>query len=403
MPRIPNSLEDPLTPALVGEAPRRARRKRSRLAPVVTTGVVLLTAGAGILTGSFLIRAGQGSTPEPSVGPTPSVAAVASPSPSPVLTTPVVGGWYAGASGLGVADGAFEKWLKQPVTVAATWADHSATVQTRLTPLATEYADWDGAIDIAVGGTVLGSSENYRAAATGAYDKRWRAAAARLSKLRGTAKTPTFVRPFHEMNGDWFDNWAVTADNAADYRAAHARYTRILRAAMPQVYISWSPNSGDHSGLPVQQWYPGDDVVDCVAPDYYDDTSTQARYDVAAWNTEAGEVDDLGNPHGPEAWRQFALAHGKPLCFPETGLKPSGGSVDHPQWIKAFNLWLNEHANTSTWHLGEPIPSQAAGKVLYSVYFNVSHGGLDGFTIHGRDANPKSEKMFRSLTWGRQP
>jgi hypothetical protein len=350
--------------------------------------------------------AGAASSAGVTSGATPSSASSAgavTPSPSPSPSGPVVGGWYAGASGLGVADGAFQKWLGQPVTIAGTWADQGARAQERLTPLSDEYGSWKGALDVAVAGTVLGSTENYAAAARGAYDARWRKAASVLAARRGKVDAPTFVRPFHEMNGFWYRNWRVTRANVADYRAAHARYVRILRAAMPSVYVSWSPNYRDHSGLPVEQWYPGDDVVDCVAPDYYDDHDTPARFSVAAWNAEADDVDRNGNPLGPEAWRRFALKHAKPLCFPETGLKPSGGSTDHPQWITAFNTWMNAHANTATWRAGDPIPAEAAGKVLYSIYFNVPHDGLNGYTIHGRGANPRSERAFRSLTWGRRP
>jgi beta-mannanase len=202
------------------------------------------------------------------------------------------------------------------------------------------------------------------------------------------------------MNGDWYENWTVTRQNSADFKKAFTRYVKILRETMPTVYISWSPNSGDHTGLPVDLWYPGDEVVDCVAPDYYDDGTSDARVDVAAWNEEADDRDDLGNPSGPEAWRQFAAEHGKPICFPEWGLKPEGDGVDHPQWIKAVNGWMNEHANTATWTLGEDIPKEAAGKVLYSAYFNVVHGGDPKFTIHGAGANPKSAAIFPRLRWG---
>jgi len=104
---------------------------------------------------------------------------------------------------------------------------------------------------------------------------------------------------------------------------------------------------------------------------------------------------------GPEAWRQFAGAHGKPLAFPEVGLKPSNqGGGDKPEWIKALNAWMSEHQNTATWQIGENIPKTAAGKVLYFAYFNVSHEGDDGFTIHGRGANPASESVYATLKWG---
>jgi hypothetical protein len=314
----------------------------------------------------------------------------------------MVGGWYAGASGLGVANGKFQRWLGQPVTVAATWADQSDAAQRSAPVLRGEYKNWTGALDIAVGGTVLGSKENYAAAARGAYDKRWRAAAKTVADRRKKATGPTFVRPFHEANGDWYENWVVTRSNSADYKKAYARYVGILRKAMPTVYISWSPNWTDHTGLPIDAWYPGDDVVDCIAPDYYDDGTSPARVSVAAWNAEADDTDSVGNPVGLEAWRQFAIARGKPMCFPEWGLKPAGAGVDHPVWITAVNTWMTKNANTARWPMGQPIPPEASGKVLYSVYFNVVHGGKTGFTIYGTGANKKSAAAYRKLTWGNQ-
>ncbi|MBL8930183.1 MAG: hypothetical protein JNL54_08685 [Kineosporiaceae bacterium] len=402
-------------PSELDVAPRRrardlassSGRTRSRrgLVAALAAGALLVGAG-GWIAGAGLF----GGTPTPSdpaVAGGASASAALSPSaavlePSPTPTPgPVMGGWYAGASGLGVADGAFASWLGQPVTIAGTWADQDLRAQTALSPLGAEYQAWTGALDIAIAGTVLGSGENYAAAARGAYDARWRTAAATLAARRGSLESPTFVRLFHEMNGFWYRNWAVNPGNVEHYKAAHARYVRILRERMPTVYISWSPNFRDHSGMPIERWYPGDDVVDCIAPDYYNDT--QRNWTRAAWTAAADDVDQRGNPLGPEAWRRFAADRGKPLCFPETGLKPVGGVTDQPEWIKAFHAWLTTHANTASWELGDPIPAEASGKVLYSIYFNVLHDGMRGYTIHGAGANPRSAAAFRSLTWGRAP
>lgn len=359
------------------------------------------------------------STASPSGSPTASPTTSGSPSPSgatpgtntarPSTSTKgrgtvalrgsAVGGWYAGGSGIGIPDGKFQDWLGQPVTVAATWADTSDEVQRTLSGLS-DYRDWKGALDIAVGGTVLGSGESYSSAANGAYDDRWRAAARVLAETRRNATGPTFVRPFHEMNGDWYSNWVVTKDNSADYKKAFARMAGIFRQEMPSVYIVFSPNFGDTTGLPISYWYPGDSVVDVVGVDYYDDGNTDARVSVSAWNTESDDRDNNGNPFGPESWRQFAKQHGKPLSFPEYGLKPEGAGTDHPEWIKAFNAWMNKNANTATWRLGEDIPSAAAGKVIYSCYFNVVHEGSEGFTIYGTGANPQSAEIFPKLKWG---
>lgn len=310
--------------------------------------------------------------------------------PGVVLDGRRMGGWYAGAGGSGVADGSFASWLGQPLGIVSTWADTGDEEQRTVSGLTATYANWKGAIDIAVGGMVIGSGESYAAAANGAYDARWRQAAGVIASVRKGASGPTFVRPFHEYNGTWMGEWSINSGNVADFKRAFTRYAQILRAAMPEVYIVWCPNSGDHSGVPVETQYPGDDVVDVVAPDYYHDGSSEDPTSTT-WRG--------GSPLGMDAWRRFAASHGKPIGMPEWGLKSEGGG-DSPEWIRAVNAWATQNANTATWQIGERIPAAAAGKVLYISYFNVVHGGQTAFTIHGYGANPASEAAYKSLRWG---
>ena len=112
--------------------------------------------------------------------------------------------------------------------------------------------------------------------------------------------------------------WSVTAGSVAEYRAAFARYAGIVRAAMPQVIIVWSPNDGTDTDLAVTAMYPGDDVVDALAPDSYD------------WTPGSWDVEQVGayiargsaaDPSGVESWRLFAFEHGTALGC------PSGGGV----------------------------------------------------------------------------
>lgn len=311
------------------------------------------------------------------------------PSVSPAASTRVgevrVGGWYAGSSGPAVTTAD---------TILGVWADTSDAVQRSL-PALEEVSAWGGAIDLAVGGTVLGSDETYAQAAAGDLDDRWKAAAKALAGARAAAMSPTFVRPWHEMNGDWYDEWIVTVENVEDYKKAFARFAGILRAAMPQVVIVWSPNDGTHTDLPVTSMYPGDEVVDVIAPDSYDWTPGSWTVEQVTAYINRGTASQ---PSGLESWRLFAEQHGKPVAVPEWGLcRRSDCGGDHPAYITAMHAWLSGNANTATWALGQPIPAAAAGKVLYSVYFNTIHQGEDGFTLA---ANPAAAATFRALSWG---
>ena len=137
------------------------------------------------------------------------------------------GGWYAGTSG--------DPNAMVNVTIIGTWSDTSADVQTTL-PSLDAFTDWTGAIDIAVGGTVLGSGESYAAAASGAFDARWRAAAEALKAKRAHATGPTFVRPWHEFNGSWYTEWQVSSATA-----------RRLQGRVPP--LGRHPAVGDAGGL----------------------------------------------------------------------------------------------------------------------------------------------------------
>ncbi|MFZ0161042.1 MAG: glycosyl hydrolase [Kineosporiaceae bacterium] len=332
------------------------------------------------------------------VGTTPS-GSTSQASPDRRAGTPTVGGWYAGATGKGVTDGDFAAWLGQPVTIAGTWNDTSDDIQRTQPSLTGEFAEWRGAIDIAVAGTVLGSGESYAEAAGGSYDARWTQAATVIAASRRDATGPTFVRPWHEMNGDWYPEWVVDADTVQDYKAAFHRFAAILKRAMPGVYITWSPNDGNHQELPVSQMYPGDDVVDVIAPDSYDWTGSP-DVDVAGVEDYLNRSGPNGEPAGLETWRRFAAQHGKPLGLPEWGLcAKEGCGGDHPAYLEAMNAWMREHANTATWELGAPIPAAAAGALIYSIYFDTVHAGDTGFLIRGGQ-HPESEALFPRLRWG---
>jgi hypothetical protein len=82
--------------------------------------------------------------------------------------------------------------------VSATWSDQSDSAQRTLPGLTSEFGSWSGALDIAVGGTVLGSGENYASAAAGREPTTlggarppppWRPAAARPASPRSSGSS----------------------------------------------------------------------------------------------------------------------------------------------------------------------------------------------------------------------
>lgn len=300
-------------------------------------------------------------------------------------------GWSSGASGLEARDGRFSSWRRSPVTMIGTWADADAATQAEMYALM-ELSGWNGDIDIAIGGTDLTSDEDYERAAAGVYLERWKQQAVKLQQARAGKAGITYVRPFHEFNGDWYTGWQVTSKNLASYKAAFTLMAKTIREACPvKCKIVWSPNNDTSAGsASVSDAYPGDTVVDVIGVDYYNAHGNVVANTRDAW-VRARDVGTVQEPVGPEKWRQFAQARGKPLAFPEWGLRPEGGGGDDVEFIRGMHEFMSRHAA----HPGE---RNIAGKVVYDVYFNVPLDS-DQFLIMG-GPNVRSSALYQNLRWG---
>ncbi|HEX8791582.1 MAG TPA: glycosyl hydrolase [Polyangiaceae bacterium] len=135
-----------------------------------------------------------------------------------------------------------------------------------------------------------------------------------------------FIRVGHEFDGTWYP-WAINGGtNNMDYAgfiAAFRHVAGILKAISPSFTIVWNPGCGYYAqSMDDEKAYPGDDVVDVIGIDCYDDGSG---------------VDHIFNGvYGLNQWAQFAQQHGKPIALPEWGLMNGG---DDPAYIQAmFNF-----------------------------------------------------------------
>ncbi len=83
-------------------------------------------------------------------------------------------------------------------------------------------------------------------------------------------KVPIILRPYHEMNGDWFW-WGDASCSPTDYIALWRRTVHLLRDQhkLRQILYAYSPNIVD-SELTYLKYYPGDDYVDLLGIDIYD-------------------------------------------------------------------------------------------------------------------------------------
>ena len=120
-----------------------------------------------------------------------------------------------------------------------------------------------------------------------------------------------------------------------------ARIVRAMRAVPGAHFLfDWTVNAYWRP-IPLDQWYPGDDVVDIIGIDAYDSgisntaLTPQARW--TALTTRANALNAVG---------AYAQAHGKPMSLPEWGLcavGSMGGAGDDPTYVQGLADFIASH------------------------------------------------------------
>jgi len=126
---------------------------------------------------------------------------------------------------------------------------------------------------------------------------------------------PVWLRPFHEMNGNWYPWGTVTGNTPAKLIAAYRHVHDVFAAAgATNVKFVWCPNVDFN----VSSFYPGDAYVDYAAIDGYNNG--------APWRSFAS----VFNP----TYDAVAAVSSKPIFVAETS-SVEGGS-GKAAWIKAM-------------------------------------------------------------------
>jgi hypothetical protein len=139
------------------------------------------------------------------------------------------------------------------------------------------------------------------------------------------------IRLGHEANGTSYeDSLGTTASARADWIAFWRRTVFAMRS-VPGAHFrfDWCVNAG-YRAIPLQSFYPGNDVVDLIGVDAYDSTTVMGPGRVSAL---------LSEPDGLSAVAAFARQHHKPMSIPEWGISPAGnaeGIGDDPQYVRAI-------------------------------------------------------------------
>ncbi|WP_405807017.1 glycoside hydrolase family 26 protein [Streptomyces sp. NBC_01187] len=162
-----------------------------------------------------------------------------------------------------------------------------------------------------------------RTGARGAFDRHFRTLAERLVRL-GAPDTVLVLG--WEMNGTTY-----THRCGPDPRAWKSYWRRIvttMRAVRGQKFrFDFAPNRGEDA-IGWTKCYPGDDVVDIIGMDSYDQPPGEDFTDM------------VNQPYGLRQQVEFAAAHRKPISYPEWGLFRNG---DNPEYMRGMLRWIDRH------------------------------------------------------------
>ncbi|GHF50071.1 hypothetical protein GCM10018790_29780 [Kitasatospora xanthocidica] len=157
----------------------------------------------------------------------------------------------------------------------------------------------------------------------GDFDGHFLKLARRLVALGGA---DTVLTLGWEMNGTTYTH-RCKPDPAA-WKAYWRRIVGVMRSVPGQRFrFDFAPNRG-LDAIPWTKCYPGDDVVDIIGMD---------SYDQPAGNT----FDDyVREPYGLQDQVEFAAKRGKPVSYPEWGLFRNG---DNPEFVQRMVEWMRTH------------------------------------------------------------
>ncbi|MFE0675996.1 glycoside hydrolase family 26 protein [Streptomyces sp. NPDC058867] len=162
-----------------------------------------------------------------------------------------------------------------------------------------------------------------RQAAGGAFDHHFRALAKRLVEL---GIPDTVIVPGWEMNGITYTHRC--GPDPESWKTYWKRIVTAMRAVPGQRFkFDFTPSRG-RDAVPWTQCYPGDDTVDIIGMDSYDQPRG-VSFD-----------EQIKEPYGLQAHVDFAKAHGKPISYPEWGLFRNG---DNAEYMRRMLAWMDEH------------------------------------------------------------
>jgi len=160
--------------------------------------------------------------------------------------------------------------------------------------------------------------------AAGRFDHHFRTLAHRLV---GLGVPDTIIVLGWEMNGVTYTHRCAPAPQA--WKAYWRRIVTTMRSVPGQKFrFDFAPNRGKDA-IGWTECYPGDDVVDIIGMDSYDQPPGK-NFD-----------DQVSQPYGLQHQVDFAAARGKPISYPEWGLFRNG---DNPDYVRRMLEWIEKQS-----------------------------------------------------------
>jgi mannan endo-1,4-beta-mannosidase len=148
-------------------------------------------------------------------------------------------------------------------------------------------------------------------------------------------KIPVVVRLFHEMNGGWFWWGSNSYDSQESHKKIYQYSVNYIKARTNYALYAWSPDR-----TLTENYYPGDDYVDIVGLDIYD-------------NGAPGKPSLTDLVNDVEKLSDFAWDHKKIPVLCEVGNRDQSPD-DNPSWWLELNKSLQtsgKRANKIAWML----------------------------------------------------
>lgn len=208
-------------------------------------------------------------------------------------------------------------------------------------------------------GTIdLKKAVSHEAGARGEYNHHYETLA---KSLVACGLGDSVIRLGWEFNGGWY-TWRA-GKNPEAFAAYWRQIVKTMRAVpgTEKMQFCWNPALGWQQ-FPSEKAWPGDEFVDYVGVDVYDDSWIKNTYpwpenataeEIAARRKRVWNEVILNGSHGLAFWSKFAREHKKPLSIPEWGVsnrEDKHGGLDNPHFIEQMHAFITDPANNVAFH-----------------------------------------------------